>query len=112
MGVQFLRHIERTAVLVHLIDISREDYVSAWNDYETINNELKQFSPALLEKPQIVAINKMDLPVTRERIEKDIDIFRGKGIEVFAFSAVTGEGMEAVLSRIINLINRVRPSQE
>ncbi len=111
MGVQFLRHIERTAVLVHIIDISREDYSSAWTDYETINGELEQFSPALLEKPQIVAINKMDLPVTRERIKKDIDIFKRKGIEVFAFSAATGEGLDAVISSVVNRISRVRQSQ-
>jgi len=111
MGIQFLRHIERTAVLLHLIDISREDYTSAWNDYETINNELALFNAAILEKPQVVAINKMDLPVTRERLKKDIDIFAGKGIEVLAFSAVTGEGMAAVLNRIVTMIDRVRQSQ-
>jgi GTPase len=110
MGVQFLRHIERTAVLLHLIDISREDYEGAWIDYETINGELKQFNAALLTKPQVVAINKMDLPVTRERVKKDIDIFTRKGIEVLAFSAVTGEGMEAVLHAVVRMIGRARQS--
>jgi GTP-binding protein len=110
MGDQFLRHIERTAVLVHLLDISREDHPGAWADYETINNELGHFSPSLLEKPQIVAINKVDLPATQVRIKKDIDIFHRKGIEVFAFSAMTGEGIDAVLHAIVNVITRIRRS--
>ncbi|MDQ5984949.1 MAG: GTPase Obg [Syntrophus sp. SKADARSKE-3] len=112
MGVQFLRHIERTAVLLHIIDISREDYTSAWNDYEMINDELMQFNPDLRKKPQIVAINKLDLPITRERLKKDIDIFAGKDIEVFAFSAVTGEGRDAVFKAVIKVLNEARQTKE
>jgi len=92
LGTKFLRHIERTSLLLHMIDISRDSYNSAWEDFETINNELARFSPSVAEKKQIVAINKMDLPITRERINKEIEFFENKGIKIFPISAVTGEG--------------------
>ena len=100
MGTRFLRHIERTSVLLHVLDISQESYGDAWQDFETVNGELFLFNPSLMEKPQVVAINKIDLPVTRERIKKEIDIFDKKGIKVSAFSAVTGEGITKVIHEI------------
>jgi GTP-binding protein len=100
MGVQFLKHVERTSVLLHIIDISGEDYQGAWELYESTNRELRHFNATLMNKPQIVAINKTDLPATRERMKKDIDIFREKGIEVSTFSAVTGEGLDGILGRL------------
>lgn len=101
MGTRFLKHVERTALLLHIIDISAESYQGAWRDYELINRELGLFSPGLLEKPQIVAIGKIDLTATRERLEKELDTFREKDIEVLAFSAVTGEGIPALLHRMV-----------
>jgi GTP-binding protein len=100
MGTRFLRHIERTTVLLHLLDISEESFGNAWYDYETVNRELTFFSPKLTEKPQVVAINKLDLTLTRERIKKAIDIFGKNGIEVLAFSAITGEGIQSVIHAI------------
>ena len=100
MGTRFLRHVERTSVLLHILDISREPQVHALEDYETVNRELALFSPSLAEKPQVVAINKIDLPAVRERIKKEIDIFAGRGINVLAFSAVTAEGVDRVLNEI------------
>jgi GTP-binding protein len=100
MGTRFLRHIERTSVLLHILDMSDESYGDAWQDFETVNRELALFSPDLMEKPQVVAINKIDLPITRERIKKEIDIFEGKGIKVLAFSAITGEGIKTVINEI------------
>jgi GTP-binding protein len=104
MGMQFLRHVERTSVLLHIIDISAESYQSAWHDYELINRELEQFSPAMLKKQQIIAIGKLDLPVTRERMKKDIDTFARKGIKLHVFSAATGDGVPEVLRELITLI--------
>jgi GTP-binding protein len=106
MGVQFLKHVERTSVLLHILDISEEDYQGAWELYESINRELGLFNASLMNKPQIVAINKTDLPITRERMKKDIDIFREKGIEVSAFSAVTGEGLDGILRRLTEQLKR------
>lgn len=100
MGTRFLRHVERTSVLLHMLDISHESYSDAWQDFETVNRELALFSPSLMEKPQVVAVNKLDLPLTRERIKKEIDIFDKKGIKVSAFSAATGEGINKVIHEI------------
>jgi GTP-binding protein len=105
MGTRFLRHIERTAVLLHILDISREGYSNAWEDFETVNRELALFNPSLMEKPQVVAVNKIDLPITRELIKKEIDIFDKKGIKVSAFSAVTGEGTNKVIHEITKILH-------
>ena len=112
MGTRFLRHVERTSVLLHLLDISSESEQDAWQDYDLINRELGLFSPDLLKKPQIIAISKVDLPLTRERMKKDIDIFAKKGLKVFTFSAATGEGVQALLREIIFRIAPFRPAGE
>ena len=105
MGTRFLRHVERTTVLLHILDISRGGETTAWQDFEAINHELAEFSAELIKKPQVVAINKIDLPVTQAGIQKEVDIFRKKGIEVLLFSAVTGEGTPAVLRAIIKKLH-------
>jgi GTP-binding protein len=105
MGTRFLRHIERTSVLLHILDISNESDSDAWKDYETVNRELILFSPALMEKPQVVAINKIDLPATRERLKKEIDIFKKNGVEILAFSAVTGKGIDTVINEITKTLH-------
>jgi GTP-binding protein len=104
MGMQFLRHVERTSVLLHIIDVSDESSRGAWHDFETINRELELFSPDMLKKRQVVAIGKLDLPTTRERMKKEIDTFARKGIKIFAFSAATGEGVPEVLRELTTLI--------
>ncbi len=100
LGTKFLRHIERTSILLHIIDISKEPFTGAWNDFETINRELASFSPAVGEKPQIVAISKIDLTTTRERLDETAIFFRGKGIRIFPVSAATGEGIRELLQEI------------
>jgi len=110
LGTKFLRHVERTSVLLHMIDISKEPYTGAWNDYETINNELEQFDSSMMEKRQIVAINKIDLPVTRERIKKTIELFKKKGITLFPLSAVTGEGVKDLIGEIARTITSLKES--
>jgi GTP-binding protein len=105
MGTRFLRHIERTSVLLHILDISDESCSDAWQNFETVNRELALFSPALMEKPQVVAINKIDLPATRERLKKEIDIFKKNGVEILAFSAVTGKGIDTVINEITKTLH-------
>jgi GTP-binding protein len=106
MGTRFLRHIERTSVLLHILDISHESHSDAWQDFETVNRELTLFRPSLIEKPQVVAINKFDLPLTRERIKKEIDIFERNGIKVLTFSAITGEGIDSVINEITRKLHK------
>jgi GTP-binding protein len=105
LGTRFLRHVERTSVLLHIIDISTDPFEGALKDFETINNELASFNPAMAEKPQIVAINKIDLTATKERIEKETDIFKKKGIKIFPFSAVTGEGVKELIREMVRYLN-------
>ncbi|MFA7464134.1 MAG: GTPase ObgE [Syntrophales bacterium] len=99
LGIKFLRHIERTHILIHLIDVSGGAQ-SAWADFETINRELALFSAALEGKPQIVAFNKIDLAEDRKEIRKGIGFFRKKGMVVFAISARTGEGVDALMAEV------------
>ena len=112
MGIKFLRHVERTAVLLHIIDISREDSLGAWHDYELINRELGFFSPEMLTKPQIVAIGKNDLPLTENKLKKEIDIFTQKGIKLFDYSALTGKGVPELIREMVLMISRQRKNDE
>ncbi len=108
MGTRFLRHIERTTVLLHILDISNEESLeTAWHDYETVNHELACFNPKLKEMPQVVTINKIDLPITRERLKKAIDIFEKNSVEVLTFSAITGEGIQKVIYEIVKKLGGV-----
>jgi GTP-binding protein len=101
MGIKFLKHVERTSLLLHIIDISMEPNINAWSNFTSINKELEHYNPELLEKPQIVALNKIDLPYVRENAKKEVALFKKKGIILHPFSAVTGEGIKEILSQII-----------
>ncbi len=95
LGDQFLRHVERTAVLIHIIDGSLPDVLDAWR---SINTELALHEARLEEKPQIVAINKIDMPEVQEQLSELRESFAAEGVdEVFAVSAVTGEGVTELM---------------
>lgn len=100
LGDKFLRHIERTRILIHLLDGSLDDPLSA---FDTINNELAEYNPHLADKPQIVALNKMDLPQAQanwKRVQKAMAKTKspsGEKIPAFAISAATGEGVQDLL---------------
>ena len=108
LGSRFLRHIERTCLLVHLLDISADPQGDPWLHYEAINEELGRFHPALVEKPQMAVLNKIDLPAVRKRIPQIRDSFRQKGVELFAFSAATGEWVDALVQEIGNRWEKIR----
>ncbi|MBN1471621.1 MAG: GTPase ObgE, partial [Syntrophaceae bacterium] len=72
----------------------------AWSNYAAINKELKHYNAELAEKPQIAALNKIDLPYVKEIAKKQVALFKKKGIILHTFSAVTGEGIKEILSRI------------
>lgn len=94
LGTAFLRHVQRTRVLIHLLDGLSKDPLA---DYSQINTELALFDPNLGAKPQIVAINKVDLPEVRESIPKLKKRFKALGHDVLAISALTGEGLRELL---------------
>lgn len=108
LGSRFLRHIERTTLLVHLLDISADPQGDPWLHYEEINEELGRFHPSLVEKSQVAVLNKIDLPAVRERIPQIKDAFRQKGVELFAISAATGEGVDAVVRAIGHRWEKIR----
>ncbi len=97
LGLQFLRHIERTRLLLHVIDITSP---SPMEDFETIERELASYNPKLLEKERIVALNKIDLIEDRDMIEGTKRAFEERGIEVYPVSALTGEGIEGLVEAI------------
>ncbi len=97
LGDQFLRHIERTEVLVHLVDIQGYAGASPFDNYIATNKELKAFNPQLLKKPQIVVANKMDIPSAATKLKKFRSRIKKK---VYPISALTREGIKELLQAI------------
>jgi GTP-binding protein len=97
LGHQFLRHIERTKVLVHVVDVSGASGRDPLEDFDVIRRELAFYNRKLLEKPQLVAANKMDAVDDRTRVAALAERARQEGLPFFAISAVTGEGVPALL---------------
>lgn len=94
LGHDFLKHIERTNVLVHVLDTSGSEYRDPIEDFYSINDELVKYNEKLAGKPQIIAANKMDIPESNENLERIKKEFKDKGIEIYPISAATGEGIK------------------
>ncbi len=105
LGDRFLRHIERTKVIAHVIDMSGSEGRNPYQDYVTIQNELEQFSKKLIEKPQIIIANKMDLPSAQENLTE----FKKKVKEpIYEVSAMNQEGLEEVLVALGDLVDQIK----
>lgn len=100
LGQRFLRHVERTGLLLHVLDISWMPERDPIREYEAINQELRLFNPELAEKKQIIVINKIDLPQVKENLPKVLPYYAERGLKVFPISAVTGEGIPPLLDEI------------
>ncbi len=100
LGDRFLRHLSRTNLLVHLLDISGLTGRDPLADYDAINRELEAFSASLAAKPQIVVANKLDLAESRERLPSIRALFAERGIKLWAVSAATGEGVSALIREV------------
>lgn len=111
LGIEFLRHIERTRLIVHVLDVSGMEGRDPLEDYRRINLELKAYSEKLATRPQLVAANKMDLPDARGRFPELARILQAEGREVFPISAATGEGVRPLIQRIAELL-AVLPKEE
>jgi GTPase len=96
LGHQFLRHIERTRVIVHVIDMSGLEGRDPYDDYVTINKELKEYNLRLTERPQIIVANKMDVPEAEENLEKFKERLQ-EDYPVFPISAVTRKGLRELI---------------
>ena len=106
LGYEFLRHIQRTKVLIHLLDGMAEDPIA---DYSQINSELALFDPGLAKKPQIVAVNKIDLPVVEERWSTLQRKLKRKRISPIAISAIAGTNVRNLLYKAVELLRETPP---
>lgn len=103
LGLQFLRHIERCKVIVHVIDMSGVDLRDPLDDYVKINEELKEYKMNLSQRPQIVVANKMDMPLALENLER----FKAKypDVEVISISALTKDNLNELLYKVADLLD-------
>lgn len=104
LGHDFLRHIERTKILIHVIDVSGIEGRDPIEDYEKINAELAKYSEKLSRKQQIVAANKIDLLGDSDNLERFMDYMAAHGVEVYPICAMTGEGMDKLLERVWTML--------
>ena len=104
LGHDFLRHIERTKILIHVIDVSGIEGRDPIEDYEKINAELAKYSEKLSRKQQIVAANKIDLLGDSDNLERLMDYMTAHGVEVYPICAMTGEGMDKLLERVWTML--------
>lgn len=106
LGDRFLKHIERTRVIAHIIDMS--GYTNdPYNDYITINKELENFDKSLIKKPQIIIANKMDMPSSKENLKK----FKEKvDKKVYEMSAINGEGINKIILTLADMLDEIPKS--
>jgi len=106
LGLQFLRHIERTKVLLHVLDMSGIEGRDPFEDYQTIQEELRNHDPNILNKPQLIIANKMDMPDAETHLElfKEQMAEANEEYELFEVSTIQNQGIEPVLYRTIELL--------
>ena len=109
LGHDFLRHIARTKILIHLIDGSSASPVE---DMIQVNNELSLYDSALAQKPQLVAVNKIDLPQVRARLAEIKDAFRAVATSPFFISAATREGVSELMAEAMEMVSQVAVGRE
>lgn len=108
LGLEFLRHIERTDVILHLVDGGSDDPV---RDYRLINEELKEYGVGLQDEPQVVAVNKIDIEEIRERTEEIRGEFEAAGVEVRFISGASGEAVQEVMVELGRIVEERRAAQ-
>lgn len=112
LGHQFLRHVERTKVIVHVVDMSATDGRDPYEDYKIINQELAEYNMRLLERPQVVVANKMDIPVAsdnlkefKKRLEND-----GEEVDIVEISAFTRSNIDNLLYKVSDILDNTDPN--
>ncbi|WP_128895970.1 GTPase ObgE [Longirhabdus pacifica] len=117
LGHEFLRHVERTKVIVHVIDMASTEGRDPFEDFVKINEELKQYNEKLAERPQVVAANKMDMPGAEEHLsefeqklkEQDIDV------NIYPISAASNQGLDQLMYKVFNILDtlpQIAPIEE
>ena len=107
LGLRFLRHVERTKVLLHMVDVSRDRDEPPSQALQVILEELMAYSPGLMERPQVLVANKIDVG-DADRLEDAREAAGARGWDFFPISAVTGEGLQQLLYRLDELVEAVR----
>lgn len=105
LGDQFLKHIERTRIIAHVIDMGATEGRNPYEDYTIINNELKEFNPKMLDKPQIVIANKMDMPEALNNLEE----FKKKvNVDIYPVKAINNEGLKEVINDLAKMLEKIK----
>jgi GTP-binding protein len=113
LGIRFLRHVERTRLIVHLIDTSDSNVDDPVHSLQVINGELEAFSASLVEKPMIVVATKLDATTDRTRLEALRDFSKERNLEFHSISAVAGDGVKELVRSIADALDKIpRPAPE
>jgi GTP-binding protein len=108
LGIAFLRHIERTAVLTHVVDITSEDAQTA---IDVVRGEMEAFGHGLIDKPWLLALNKIDLLARPEEAAERVREMRTNGVEVYAVSALSGEGVADLIGGLFEQVRQARSTR-
>ena len=111
LGTQFLRHVERTRLLLHVIDVSGTEGRDPVQDFYTINEELKKYSEKLSTRKQIIVANKIDIMQDETNYKKLEELAKKEKLEIYKISGVTGEGVETLLNRVSEVLKTL-PKEE
>ena len=106
LGIRFLKHVERTRILIHLLNISPLTNRNPTDDYKKMNVELRKYSKDLAQKPQIIVINKIDVPNSTDRIKKVVDYFNSNNVEVLKISAITKKGIKELIYKVAEKLEK------
>lgn len=104
LGHEFLRHVERTKLFIHVVDAAGLEGICPLENIEKINDELKKYNENLLDRPMVIACNKMDIPEAKENFEKIKSIYEPKGIKVYPISAATNSGLDELLAEVASIL--------
>ncbi len=104
LGHDFLRHVERTKVIIHVLDASGIEGRDPVEDYHKINKELKRYSERIARRPQVIAANKMDLPQARENYEKLEKLAAAEGVKIFPISAAASDGLRPLMECVAQML--------
>ncbi|MDD3394617.1 MAG: Obg family GTPase CgtA, partial [Anaerotignum sp.] len=100
LGHEFLRHVERTKVFIHVVDAAGVEGDDPVENVRKINRELEEYNPELLKRPQVIAANKTDIPEAAENVARLKEVYEKEGYKVFPISAATNKGLDELLSAV------------
>jgi GTP-binding protein len=112
LGHQFLRHLERTRVLIHIVELAQLPGRTPLRDYLALRRELELYDVKMAARAEIVVLNKVDLPTTRKRLPALKKLFAKRGLRLYGISAVTGEGLAQVLEAAWKELVKAREKQD